>query len=95
MTRFLESSNVAYQLLYKKPAVKEIQKLSPAVRKRLRAKPEWFAEQDDPREFSKSLTKPADAQYRFRIGNYRILFDIEDQKIVILFIQHRREVYRR
>ncbi len=85
---------MAYQLLYKKPAVKEIQKLPPAIRKRLKVKLEWFAEQNDPREFSRSLTKPADAQYRFRVGNYRILFDIEGQKVIVLFVQHRREVYR-
>jgi mRNA interferase RelE/StbE len=86
---------MAYQLLYKKPAIKEIQKLPEQVKKRLKAKLEWFAKQNDPREFSKPLTKPADAQYRFRVGSYRILFDIEDQKIVVLYIQHRREVYRR
>jgi mRNA interferase RelE/StbE len=86
---------MAYQLVYKKPAVKEIQKLPEQIKKRLKAKLEWFANQSDPREFSKPLTKPADAQYRFRIGNYRVLFDIEDEKIVVLYIQHRREVYRR
>jgi mRNA interferase RelE/StbE len=86
---------MAYQLVYKKPAVKEIQKLPKQIKKRLKLKLEWFASQSDPREFSKPLTKPADAQYRFRVGSYRILFDIEDQKIVVLYIQHRREVYRR
>jgi mRNA interferase RelE/StbE len=86
---------MAYQLVYKKPAVKEIQKLPEQIKKRLKLKLEWFANQSDPREFSKLLTKPADAQYRFRIGNYRVLFDIEDEKIIILYIQHRREVYRR
>ena len=86
---------MAYQLVYKKPAVKEIQKLPEQIKKRLRLKLEWFANQSDPREFSKPLTKPADAQYRFRIGNYRVLFDIEDEKIIVLYIQHRREVYRR
>jgi len=84
---------MAYRLLYKKPAVREIQKLPESVRKRLKLKLEWFANQNDPREFSKPLTKPADAQYRFRVGNYRILFDIEDQKIIILYIQHRRDVW--
>ncbi len=86
---------MAYTLLYKKPAVKAIQKLPGAVRKRLKLKLEWFASQNDPRDFSKPLTKPADAEYRFRVGSYRVLFDIEDQKIVILYVQHRRDVYRR
>jgi mRNA interferase RelE/StbE len=86
---------MAYKLLYKKPAVKAIEKLPEQVRKRLKLKLEWFASQTDPREFSKPLTKPADAQYRFRVGSYRILFDIEDKNIIILYVQHRRNVYRR
>lgn len=85
----------AYKLLYKKPAVKEIQKLPPQIKKRLKTKLEWFIEQPNPLDFAEQLTKPADAQYRFRVGVYRVLFDIETSNIVILHIQHRREVYRR
>lgn len=86
---------MAYRLLYKKPAVKAIQKLPVQVRDRLKLKIEWFANQDNPLEYSKPLIKPSDAQYRFRVGSYRILFDVEGQTIIILYVQHRREVYRR
>jgi mRNA interferase RelE/StbE len=84
-----------YRLLYKKTAVKEIQKLPPQIKKRLKIKLEWFVQQADPLSFAGPLTKPADAQYRFRVGNYRLLFDVEGKNIVILYVQHRREVYRR
>jgi mRNA interferase RelE/StbE len=83
-----------YTLLYKKPAVKAIHKLPPQIQKRLKLKLEWFIAQSDPIFFSEPLTKPADAQYRFRVGTYRVLFDIEDNNIVILLIQHRKDVYR-
>ncbi len=86
---------MAHELLYKKPAVKAIQKLPPQVKKRLKAKLEWFIDQTDPLDFAEPLTRPADAQYRFRIGDYRILFDVEGKNIVVLYIQHRREAYRR
>lgn len=33
-------------------------------------------------------------EYRLRIGNYRILFELEDDKIVIYRMRHRRSVYR-
>lgn len=85
----------AYTLLYKKPAVKDVQKLTPQVKKRLKSKFEWFINQTDPLSFADHLTKPADAQYRFRVGVYRILFDVEGNNLVILRIQHRKEVYRR
>lgn len=84
-----------YTLLYKRTAVKEIQKLPPQIKKRLKLKLEWFVNQDDPLDFAEPLTKPMDAQYRFRVGNYRVLFDLEGSNIVVLYVQHRREVYRK
>jgi mRNA interferase RelE/StbE len=85
----------SYSLLYKKRAAKDIQKLSKQIQKRLKNKLEWFIAQENPLEFAEPLIKPADAQYRFRVGTYRVLFDVEDKNIVILHVQHRREVYRR
>ena len=86
---------VAYTLAYNKPAVKDIQKLPPHIKKRLKARLEWFIDQANPLEFAEPLTEPADAQYRFRVGVYRVLFDIETSDIVILHVQHRSRVYRR
>ncbi|GAB6045475.1 hypothetical protein JCM11957_10730 [Caminibacter profundus] len=31
--------------------------------------------------------------YRFRVGNYRVLFDIENDIIKIISIKHRKEAY--
>ncbi len=84
-----------YSLVYKKPAVRDIQKLPPHIKKRLKTKLDWFVGQSNPLEFAEPLTKPSDAQYRFRVGNYRVLFDIEANNIVILHIQHRSKVYRK
>jgi len=56
---------------------------------------EFFERQEDPLIFAKALTKPADAQYRFRVGNYRILFDVEGSNIIILLVQHRKDIYRK
>jgi len=33
-------------------------------------------------------------EYRFRVGDYRVLFEVEKETIVIYRIRHRREVYR-
>ena len=86
---------VRYKLLYKKPAVKSIHKLPPHIKKRIKAKLEWFVMQEDPLGFAEHLTKPADAQYRYRVGVYRILFDLEGNNIIILYVQHRSEVYKK
>lgn len=82
-----------YTLVYTKPAVKSIEKLSPQIKKRLGVKLEFFVAQPNPLAFAKALTKPADAQYRFRVGDYRVLFDVKGTRIIILLVQHRRDVY--
>jgi mRNA interferase RelE/StbE len=32
--------------------------------------------------------------FRLRVGNYRILFNVEDDKITVFRIKHRKEVYK-
>lgn len=85
----------SYKIVYKKPAVNSIQKLTPQIKKRLKTKLEFFISQDDPLVYAKALTKPSDAQYRFRVGNYRVLFDVENDNIVVLLVQHRKDVYKK
>ena len=50
---------------------------------------------ENPRLFAVKLMDKALGQYRYRIGDYRIIFDIENENIIILRIGHRREIYRR
>ncbi len=33
-------------------------------------------------------------EYRMRVGDWRIIFEIEGEKIIIYRIRHRREAYR-
>ncbi len=84
-----------YTVHYSKWAQKDISKLSPPIRKRLKAKLEFFYGQRDPLAFAERLTRPSIGMYRWRIGVYRVLFDFEKDKIMILRVQHRREVYKR
>lgn len=49
----------------------------------------------DPRQFGKGLTANRSGQWRYRVGDYRLLADIQDEKITILIINigHRRDIY--
>ena len=50
---------------------------------------------DDPRQQGKGLTANRSGQWRYRIGNYRLICQIDDGKLVILALSvgHRRVVY--
>ncbi|WP_368550943.1 type II toxin-antitoxin system RelE/ParE family toxin [Enterococcus faecalis] len=50
---------------------------------------------DNPREHGKALSANRAGQWRYRIGNYRVIVEIEDERLVVTAIQvgHRRNVY--
>ena len=81
-----------YKIEIKKSAEKEISKLPKLVIKRIIYKIETLS--DDPRpKGCKKLS--ADEKYRIRVGVYRILYSIEDEKLVIFIVKvaHRKKVY--
>lgn len=49
----------------------------------------------NPRQHGKGLTANRSGQWRYRIGDYRMICEIKDDKLVILAltIGHRREIY--
>ncbi len=83
---------MSYKLLYTKSAVKDIKKLDSVVKKRLADKIEEYS--TDPIHTAKRLTNTLIGQYRWRIGNYRVIFDIHGKEVIILRVGHRREIYK-
>ena len=49
----------------------------------------------NPRQHGKALTANHSGQWRYRIGNYRLIAEIEDNRLVILLLAlvHRRDIY--
>ena len=50
---------------------------------------------DNPRKFGKSLTGDKSGQWRYRIGDYRLICEIHDKEITILVLEagHRKNIY--
>ena len=50
---------------------------------------------EDPRQHGKGLTANRSGQWRYRIGDYRLIAEIQEDRIVILILHigHRSEVY--
>jgi mRNA interferase RelE/StbE len=58
---------------------------------------ERLATREDPRSLGKALTGPAlGAYWRYRVGDYRLICDIQDGALVILVIDigHRKAIDR-
>lgn len=80
--------------LLRPSAEKDFSRLDSEVQSRVVKKLEFFISSPNPIDFAETLTHRETGQYRFRVGNYRIIFDLEDDVLIILTIRHRREVYR-
>ena len=82
------------KLFFKASAVRQIRKLDRLTRIRILKKLQFYLAQSNPLKFAEPLEEPRFGDWRFRIGDYRILFDIKKDKIIVLKIGHRREVYK-
>jgi len=75
-------------------ARKDAKGLDLRTQKRIRTKLEWYMSHDDPLVFADTLTDSDLGQYRFRIGDFRLPFDVVGDTIRINRIGHRREIYQ-
>jgi mRNA interferase RelE/StbE len=88
---------VAWTIEFAETVRKSVEKLDPQTRSRIKSYMERrVALLDDPRSQGKALTGPLGGLWRYRVGDYRIICEIHDKKVVILvvMIDHRRDVYR-
>ncbi len=53
-------------------------------------------ETEDPRQRGKGLTANLTGLWRYRVGDYRVICDIQDGELVVLVLQvsHRSQAYR-
>ena len=51
---------------------------------------------DNPRVHGKGLTADRSGQWRYRVGDYRLITEIDDDRIIILIVNigHRRDIYK-
>jgi len=82
-----------YALVYAQRAEKDIRKLDPQIR--MRVGKALLNLQSNPIGLSEMLTDPRIGTYRFRVDDYRVVFDISGSDIVVLRIGHRKEIYKR
>lgn len=81
-----------YKIILVQRAIKDLDKLSSDIREKILDKINILS--DDPIGNSKKLSSPLIGTYRFRVGDYRIIFDIDKDKVVILRIGNRKDIYK-
>ena len=84
---------VKYKIEFKKAAVKELDSISKKYIKKILTKIKDLAVNPRPNGSVKLTNRE---QYRIRQGNYRILYSIEDYRLVIFIVKiaHRKNIYK-
>lgn len=88
---------MTWRIRFSKEADKSLRKLDRQVSARILDELEEVSRLDDPRTRGKALVGNLAGLWRYRVGDYRVVCDIEDEVLVILVVgvAHRSSVYRR
>ena len=85
-----------YKVQYTPQAIRQLRKLDPYVMRSIYA---WIGKNlegcSNPRLHGKGLTANRSGQWRYRMNDYRLIAEIQDDVVVIFIVRiaHRREVY--
>ena len=81
-----------YELVYSPGALKAIKKLDKLTQERILTALERLRIRPESCDIKRLVGMPG---YRFRVGDYRVIFDIEQEelRILILKIGHRKNIY--
>ena len=88
---------MSYHVEFSKRALKDLKKLDKSTASLILG---WIRKNlegcADPRVHGKGLTANHSGEWRYRVGDYRLLAEIQDGKLVILMLTsgHRSEVYQ-
>ena len=85
-----------WKYIFRKQALKWFAKLDKINQERLIKKLDFFISSWDPLKYADKLTDPKLWTYKFRIGKYRLVFDINEEwkLIILLVIDLRGQVYK-
>ena len=83
---------MAFEVNFSERAAKEFKKLDKQVQNRIIEKLTEYASSENLSE-AKKLVNSDLGQWRYRVGDYRIIFDLAGNEIQVLKVAHRSEVY--
>jgi mRNA interferase RelE/StbE len=84
---------MAYLVVITKTASKDLRALPPTISQRILKKIYFYAATEYPLLFAHPLKHSTIGQYRFRVGDYRVLVDVNDTTLILLRVGHSRDIY--
>ena len=82
------------EVFYTRKSAKQLKSLPHSIQKRIVEKMRFYASQNDPLKFAEHLSDRREGEFRFRVGDYRLIFDVRANVIYVLKIDRRDKVYK-
>ena len=76
-----------------KEALDDLQKIDKPIVKRILNKISWFSQHFD-NSTPEPLSGDFSGTFKLRVGDWRVVYTVERERIIIKAIGHRREIYR-
>jgi mRNA interferase RelE/StbE len=85
---------MAYDVFISPAARRDLKRIRGPIRRRIAEAIDGLAE--EPRSSGHTKLVDEDHLYRIRVGDYRIVYQIEDDRLVVLVVRvgHRKDIYR-
>lgn len=87
---------MTWQIEFSETAIKQFARLDHQVKKEIQQfLRKRLATEENPRRFGAPLRRNLSGLWKYRIGDYRVMADIQDERIVIVIVKigHRSKVY--
>ncbi|MBC2707739.1 MAG: type II toxin-antitoxin system RelE/ParE family toxin [ANME-2 cluster archaeon] len=81
-----------YNVVFTRRSLKDLENIDKYIQNRIAVKLKEYTK--EPQKHGKKLINHKIGTYRFKIGDYRIIFDIDKDTIVVLRIGHRKGIYK-
>ncbi len=86
---------MSFRIVFSERALKQLKKLDRSTASLITG---WLRKNiegcSNPRQHGKGLTADRSGQWRYRVGSYRIIVDINDEKVLVLVLEigHRKNI---
>ena len=86
---------MSFRIVFSEKALKQLKKLDRSTASLITG---WLRKNiegcSNPRQHGKGLTADRSGQWRYRVGRYRIIVDINDEKVLVLVLEigHRKNI---
>lgn len=82
-----------FHFLYSEDFLKSLKKLPQEIQEQIKERCRFLIKQENALFYAKKL-KGMKNTYRFRAGDYQIVFELDGESIILLLAKHRKDIYK-